>query len=134
MAKLVPCTCGGNGNIVDVDPPQEQLELCEKYGTRPFSLYAIKCDKCGKLTDGYNVKSPARREWNRMNTPRVLPENEIFSKKQKTLIKKQITRFLKDVRDEYPDDKHIPAYAEDLLYNIIIAADKGAKREQANKK
>ncbi|MGN0656581.1 MAG: hypothetical protein ACI4KR_07295 [Ruminiclostridium sp.] len=134
MAKLVPCTCGGNGHIVDVAPPQEELELCEQNDTRPFRLYAIKCDKCGKLTDGYIVKSPARREWNRMNTLRVLPKNEIFSKKQKTLIKKKIARFLKGVRDEWPDDNHIPAYAEDLLYEIIIAADKGAKHEQANKK
>lgn len=134
MAELVPCTCGGNGNIVDVDPPQKELELCEENGIRPFRCYAVKCDKCGKRTDGYNVKRPAWREWNRMNTARVLPEKEIFSKRQKTLIKKKIASFLKDVRDEWPDDNHIPAYAEDLLYEIIIAADKGAKREQANKK
>lgn len=134
MAKLVPCTCGGNGIIVDVDPPQKEIEICENICAPIFRRYAVKCDKCEKLTDGYIAKDPARREWNRMNTPRVLPEKEIFSRKQKTLIKKKIARFLKAVRDECPDDNHIPAYTEDLLYEIIIAADKGAKNEQSDKK
>lgn len=65
--KLLPCICGGNGITVDAEPPKEERESWEKHGFEPPRHYAVRCDKCGKQTKPYKLKTPAWKEWNRLN-------------------------------------------------------------------
>lgn len=134
MTKLVPCVCGGTGIVVDAEPSEEYIALCEQYNTRPFREFAVKCDKCGKQTHGYNIKSPAYREWNRINTKRPHLKKQIFNKNQKAKVLRTIARFLKAVRDEYPNDEFIRDYAKDLYFEICLSALESETNERADKK
>lgn len=122
--KLLPCTCGGNGVTVDADPPKAELEKYERWGCGLIRHYAVRCDKCGKQTKPYTLKTPAYKEWNRANREKC--KYKLFNSKQKAMVMRRITAMLKDARDECPNDETIKGYAEDLYYEILVAAEKGA--------
>lgn len=131
--KLLPCTCGGNGVTVDAEPPKEELEKYERWGCGLIRHYAIRCDKCGKQTKPYKLKTPAYKEWNRLNRKKC--KYKLFNSKQKAMVMRRITAMLKDARDECPDDETIKGYAEDLYYEILVSAEKGANdARKADKK
>lgn len=132
--KLLPCICGGNGITVDAEPPKEERESWEKHGFEPPRHYAVRCDKCGKQTKPYTLKCPAWKEWNRGNREKC--KYKLFNCKQKAMIMRRITAMLKDARDECPDDETIKGYAEDLYYEILVSAEKGANNDarKADKK
>lgn len=56
--KLLPCICGGNGITVDADPPQREVEWCEKHGCEPRRHYAVRCDKG---VDGRDNKEKSKK-------------------------------------------------------------------------
>lgn len=122
--KLLPCTCGGNGVTVDAELSQQEIEWCEKCGCEPYRHYAVRCDKCGKRTKSYTLKTPAWKEWNRFN--REKSKYKLFNCKQKAMVMRRITAMLKDARDECPNDETIKGYAEDLYNDILVSAEKGA--------
>lgn len=131
--KLLPCTCGGTGLTVDAEPPQREVEQCEKYGCEPRRHYAVRCDKCDKQTKSYTLKTPAWKEWNRANREKC--KYKVFNSKQKAMVMRRITAMLKDARDECPNDETIKGYAEDLYNDILVAAEKGASdARKADKK
>lgn len=131
--KLLPCTCGGNGITVDAELPQREIKWCKKCGYEPCRHYAVRCDKCGKQTKSYTLKTPAWKEWNRLNRERC--KYKLFNSKQKTMVMRRITAMLKDARDECPSDETIKGYAEDLYNDILVAAEKGANdARKADKK
>lgn len=55
--KLIACTCGGQGVTIDAEPPQREVEWCKKHGCEPRRHYAVRCDKCGKQTQSYTIKT-----------------------------------------------------------------------------
>ena len=122
--KLIACTCGGNGITVDAEPPKEERESWERHGFEPPRHYAVRCDKCGKQTGTYKLKTPAWKEWNRLNKTKC--KYKLFNAKQKAMVMRRIIRMLKDARDESPNDEATKGYAEDLYDEILIAAEKGA--------
>lgn len=122
--KLIACTCGGNGITVDAEPPKEERESWERHGFEPPRHYAVRCDKCGKQTGTYKLKTPAWKEWNRLNKTKC--KYKLFNAKQKAMVMRRIIRMLKDARDESPNDEVIKGYAKDLYDKILIAAEKGA--------
>lgn len=122
--KLLPCICGGNGITVDAEPPKEERESWEKHGCEPRRHYAVRCDKCGKQTQSYTIKTPAWKEWNRLNKTKC--KYKLFNAKQKAMVMRRLIRMLKDARDESPSNEAIKGYAEDLYDEILIAAEKGA--------
>ena len=131
--KLLPCTCGGNGVTVDAEPPKEELEKYERWGCGLIRHYAVRCDKCGKQTKPYTLKTPAYKEWNRLNREKC--KYKLFNSKQKAMVMRRITAMLKDARDECPNDETIKGYAEDLYNDILVAAEKGANdARKADKK
>lgn len=131
--KLLPCTCGGNGITVDAEPPEEELEKYERWGCGLIRHYAVRCDKCGKQTKPYTLKTPAYKEWNRLNREKC--KYRLFNAKQKAMVMRRITAMLKDARDECPNDETIKGYAEDLYNEILVAAEKGANdARKADKK
>lgn len=131
--KLLPCTCGGNGITVDADPPKEELEKYERWGCGLIRHYAVRCDKCGKQTKPYTLKTPAYKEWNRLN--RTKCKYKLFNSKQKAMVMRRITAMLKDARDECPNDETIKGYADDLYYEILVSTEKGASNDgKADKK
>lgn len=131
--KLLPCTCGGNGITVDAEPPKEELEKYERWGCGLIRHYAVRCDKCGKQTKPYTLKTPAYKEWNRLN--REKSKYKLFNSRQKAMVMRRITAMLKDARDECPNDETIKGYAEDLYNDILVAAEKGANdARKADKK
>lgn len=131
--KLLPCTCGGNGITVDAEPPEEELEKYERWGCGLIRHYAVRCDKCGKQTKPYTLKTPAYKEWNRLNREKC--KYKLFNSRQKAMVMRRITAMLKDARDECPNDETIKGYAEDLYNDILVAAEKGASdARKADKK
>lgn len=131
--KLLPCTCGGNGITVDAEPPKEELKKYERWGCGLIRHYAVRCDKCGKQTKPYTLKTPAYKEWNRLNREKC--KYRLFNSKQKAMVMRRITAMLKDARDECPNDETIKGYAEDLYNDILVAAEKGASdARKADKK
>lgn len=131
--KLLPCTCGGNGITVDAEPPKEELEKYECWGCGLIRNYAVRCDKCGKQTKPYTLKTPAYKEWNRLNREKC--KYKLFNCRQKAMVMRRITAILKDARDECPNDETIKGYAEDLYNDILLAAEKGANdARKADKK
>lgn len=122
--KLLPCICGGIGIIIEAKPLEEELERWERHGLRPRTRYAVRCDKCGKQTQSYTIKTPAWKEWNRSNREKC--KYKLFSSRQKAVVMRRIVRMLKDARDESPSNEAIKGYAEDLYDEILIAAEKGA--------
>lgn len=82
--KLLPCICGGNGITVDAEPPKEERESWEKHGLEPPRHYAVRCDKCGKQTKPYKLKTPAWKEWNRANREKC--KYKLFNAKQKAMV------------------------------------------------
>ena len=60
--KLIACTCGGQGVTIDAEPPQREVEWCKKHGCEPRRHYAVRCDKCGKQTQSYTIKTPAWKD------------------------------------------------------------------------
>ena len=131
--RLLPCTCGGNGVTIDAEPPKEELEKYERWGCGLIRHYAVRCDKCGKQTKPYTLKTPAWKEWNRSNREKC--KYKLFNCKQKAMVMRRITAMLKDARDECPDDETIKGYAEDLYDSILAAAEKGASNvRKADKK
>lgn len=131
--KLIACTCGGQGVTIDAEPPQREVEWCKKHGCEPRRHYAVRCNECGKQTQPYTIKTPAWKEWNRLNKTRC--KYKLFNAKQKAMIMRRLIRMLKDARDESPNDEVIKGYAEDLYDEILIAAEKGANDDgKADKK
>lgn len=131
--KLLPCTCGGNGVTIEADPPEEEWEKCERWGCGLRMHFAVRCDKCGKQTKSYMLKTPAWKEWNRLNREKC--KYKLFNAKQKAMIMRRITAMLKDARDECPNDETIKGYAEDLYNEILVSAEKGASNaRKADKK
>ncbi len=122
--KLLPCICGGIGITIEAKPLEEELERWERHGLRPRTRYAVRCDKCGKQTQSYTIKTPAWKEWNRSNREKC--KYKLFSSRQKAMVMRRIVRMLKDARDESPSNEAIKGYAEDLYDEILIAAEKGA--------
>nr|DAR35041.1 MAG TPA: hypothetical protein [Caudoviricetes sp.] len=131
--KLLPCICGGIGITIEAKPLEEELERWERHGLRPRTRYAVRCDKCGKQTKPYTLKTPAWKEWNRLNREKC--KFKLFNSKQKAMVMRRITAMLKDARDECPNDETIKGYAEDLYNDILVAAEKGASdARKADKK
>lgn len=131
--KLLPCTCGGNGITIEAEPPKEELEKYERWGCGMRKYFAVRCDKCGKQTKPYTLKTPAWKEWNRTNREKC--KYKLFNSKQKSMVMCRITAMLKDARDECPNDEAIKGYAEDLYNDILVAAEKGASdARKADKK
>lgn len=131
--KLLPCTCGGTGLTVVTIPPEEERERCKRWGCEPRIHFAVLCDKCGKQTNPYTLKTPAYKEWNRLNREKC--KYKLFNTKQKAMVMRRITAMLKDARDECPNDETIKGYAEDLYNEILVAAEKGASNaRKADKK
>lgn len=122
--KLLPCICGGNGITVEAEPPEEERKACERWGCGMRMHFAVRCDKCGKQTKSYTLKTPAYKEWNRLNREKC--KYKLFNSKQKAMVMRRITAMLKDARDECPDNETIKGYAEDLYDSILVAAEKGA--------
>ena len=127
--KLLPCTCGGNGITIEADPPEEERKAYERWGCGMRTHFAVRCDKCGKQTNPYPLKTPAYKEWNRLN--REKSKYRLFNSKQKAMVMRRITAMLKDARDECPNDEAIKGYAEDLYNEILVVAEKGAKNDGA---
>lgn len=131
--KLLPCICGGIGITVNAKPPEEERKSWEKHGLNAPRHYAVCCGKCGKQTKPYKLKTPAWKEWNRLNREKC--KYKLFNSKQKAMVMRRITAMLKDARDECPDDEAIKGYAEDLYNEILVSAEKGASDARtANKK
>lgn len=131
--KLIPCKCGGNGILVEAEPPEKEKEWCENNNCTPWTCFAVRCNKCGKQTQPYHLKTPAYKEWNRFN--RTKCKYKLFNCKQKAMIMRRILAMLKDARDECPNDETIKGYAEDLYDSILVAAEKGASNgRKADKK
>lgn len=122
--KLLPCICGGTGITVVSDPPEEDRESWERAGLRARIHFVVQCGKCGKQTKPYPLKTPAQKEWNRLN--RTKCTYKLFNAKQKAMVMRRITAMLKDARDECPNDETIKGYAEDLYNEILVSAEKGA--------
>ena len=122
--KLLPCTCGGNGITIEADPSEEERKAYECWGCGMRMHFAVRCDKCGKQTKPYTLKTPAWKEWNRINREKC--KYKLFNAKQKAMVMRRITAMLKDARDECPNDEAIKGYAEDLYNDILVAAEKGA--------
>ena len=131
--KLLPCTCGGNGVTIEAEPPEEERKAYERWGCGLIRHYAARCDKCGKQTNPYKLKTVAWKEWNRLNREKC--KYKLFNAKQKAMVMRRITAILKDARDECPNDEAIKGYAEDLYNDILLAAEKGASNaRKADKK
>lgn len=123
----------GQGVTIDAEPPQREVEWCKKHGCEPRRHYAVRFNECGKQTQPYTIKTPAWKEWNRLNKTRC--KYKLFNAKQKAMIMRRLIRMLKDARDESPNDEVIKGYAEDLYDEILIAAEKGANdARKADKK
>lgn len=90
--KLIACTCGGNGITVDAEPPKEERESWERHGFEPPRHYAVRCDKCGKQTGTYKLKTPAWKEWNRLNKTKC--KYKLFNAKQKAMVAAQQQMFM----------------------------------------
>lgn len=131
--KLLPCTCGGNGITIKAEPPEEERKAYERWGCGMRTYFAVRCDKCGKQTNPYTLKTPAWKEWNRINREKC--KYKLFNSKQKAMVMQRITAMLKDARDECPNDEAIKGYAEYLYNDILVAAEKGANNaRKADKK
>lgn len=122
--RLLPCTCGGNGITIEAEPPEEERKAYERWGCGMRTHFAVRCDKCGEQTKSYTLKCPAWKEWNRFNREKC--KYKLFNSKQKAIVMRRITVMLKDARDECPNDETIKGYAEDLYYDILVSAEKGA--------
>lgn len=87
--KLLPCTCGGTGLTVVALPPEEECERCKRWGCEPRIHFAVQCDKCGKQTKPYTLKTPAYKEWNRSNREKC--KYKLFNSRQKAMVMRRIT-------------------------------------------